>query len=314
MRVLITGGAGFIGSTLVRACLEEGDEVRVLDDFSTGRLENLAEVQEAIDIVQGSVVDFEMVQRSVNGCELVYHLGALPSAFQSVDEPVRTHAVNLSGTVHVLEASRREGVRRVVYASSCAIYGDSNALPLGEDLPPLPGSPYALQKLAGELYCRQFTCLYGLQTVALRYFNVFGPRQDPRSLYAAVVPRFLSAVVRGVPPCIHGDGLQSRDFVHVDDAGAATRAAALAPPECVGQTINVARGERVSVLELLKEVARAAGRDALEPVFEPTRLGDVRHSQADISEAERLLGWRPRTTLAEGLRSTLQSLDLESSG
>ncbi len=311
MRVLITGGAGFIGSRLVRACLEQGDDVRVLDDFSTGRMENLADLQDASEVVKGSLVDFETVQRSVSGREIVYHLGALPSAIQSVDEPVRTHAVNASGTVHVLEAARLGGVRRVVFASSCAIYGNCSTLPLSEELPPLPDSPYALQKLSGELYCQQFGRLHGLETVALRYFNVFGPRQDPRSLYAAVVPRFLTAVVRGNPPHIHGDGRQSRDFVHVDDAVAATRAAALAPPECAGETINVARGDRVTVLELLERVARAAGRDALAPVFEPARSGDVRHSQADISKAERLLGWRPRITLAEGLTSTLRGFDPE---
>lgn len=311
MRVLITGGAGFIGSRLVRACLEQGDDVRVLDDFSTGRAKNLLGLQAAHDLVKGSLVDFETVQRSVRGCEVVYHLGALPSAVQSVDEPARTHAVNASGTVHVLEAARQEGVRRVVFASSCAIYGSSTALPLKEELAPLPESPYALQKLSGELYCQQFGRLYGLQTVALRYFNVFGPRQDPRSLYAAVAPRFLTAVVRGVAPCIHGDGQQSRDFVHVDDVVAATRVAALVTSECAGQTLNVARGERVTVLELLEYVARAVGRDALAPVFEPARAGDVRHSQADISKAERLLGWRPRVTLVEGLASALSDFEPE---
>lgn len=311
MRVLITGGAGFIGSRLVRACLEQGDDVRVLDDFSTGRAENLLGLQAAHDLVKGSLVDFETVQRSVSACEVVYHLGALPSAVQSVDEPARTHAVNASGTVHVLEAARQAGVRRVVFASSCAIYGSSTALPLKEELAPLPESPYALQKLSGELYCQQFGRLYGLQTVALRYFNVFGPRQDPRSHYAAVVPRFLTAVVRGVAPHIHGDGQQSRDFVHVDDVVAATRAAALEASECAGQTLNVARGERVTVLELLGYAARAAGREALAPVFEPARAGDVRHSQADISKAERLLGWRPRVTLAKGLASALSDFDPE---
>ena len=311
MRILITGGAGFIGSRLVRACLEKGDDVCVLDDFSTGRAENLAGLRDACEVVKGSLVDFETVQRSMSGRELVYHLGALPSAIQSVEEPARTHAVNASGTVHVLEAARREGVRRVVFASSCAIYGSSEALPLTEDLPPLPESPYALQKLSGELYCQQFGRLYGLQTVALRYFNVFGPRQDPRSAYAAVVPRFLTAVLRGIAPRVHGDGQQTRDFVHVDDAVAATRAAALASPECAGQTINVARGDRVSVLELLDEAARAVGREALAPVFEPPRAGDVRHSQADIGKAKRLLGWCPRVTLAEGLTGALSDLDVE---
>jgi len=303
MRVLISGGAGFIGSSLVRACLEAGDQVRVLDDFSTGRPENLAQLQDAVDLVKGSVVDFEVVQRSVRGCEIVYHLAALPSAVQSVDEPVRTHGVNASGTVHVLEASRREGVRRVVYASSCAIYGNSDALPLKEELPPSPESPYALQKLAGELYCQQFTRLHGLETVALRYFNVFGPRQDPASSYAAVIPRLLTALMRGVPPRIHGDGQQSRDFVHVDDVVAATRAAALAPKTCAGHVINVARGERATILDLLDQLARAVEREALEPAYEAARPGDVRHSQAEIRKAERLLGWRPRVTLAEGLRS-----------
>lgn len=308
MRVLITGGAGFIGSQLVRACLDEGDEVRVLDDFSTGRPENLAEVQNTIELVKGTLVDFQTVQRAVSSCDVVYHLGALPSVAQSIQEPVRTHAVNVSGTVNVLEAARREGAQRVVYASSCAIYGDSESLPLREELAPLPRSPYALHKLIGELYCQHFAQVYGLEAVALRYFNVFGPRQDPSSLYAAVVPRFVNAIVRGEAPRIYGDGHQSRDFVFVNDVVAATRAAASGSAEVVGEIFNVAGGAGVSVLELLDRVRQTAGRGPIEAVFEPARSGDIRHSHADIGKAERTLGWRPRRSLAEGLRATLAAI------
>ena len=306
MRILVTGGAGFIGSNLVRALLEAGDSVRVLDDLATGRRENLSEVLADIEFIEGSVVDFERVRRAVEGCEVVYHEAALGSVPRSVEDPLGTHRVNATGTLQVLEASRGAGVRRVVYAASSSAYGDTEVLPKVEDMQPNPLSPYALQKFIGERYCALFTNLYGLETVSLRYFNVFGPRQDPRSAYAAVVPLFVSAAAKGEHPRIFGDGRQSRDFTFVSDVVAATRAAAAGPPESSGGVFNVAQGGRATLLELWAEVCAAVGRERLEPIFEPPRAGDVRHSQADISRAAEILGWRPRVTLREGLAETVR--------
>ena len=228
MRVLVTGGAGFIGSHLVRACLEAGDDVRVFDDFSTGKSENLRDVAREIEVVEASVVDRSALERAARGCEVVYHHAAIASVPRSVDDPVGTHAVNATGTLHALEAARCAGARRVVYASSSAVYGDDERLPKHEDMPARPRSPYALQKQSGESYCEQYARLYGLECVPLRYFNVFGPRQDPKSMYAGVIPLFVTALCAGARPRIFGDGLQSRDFVYVADVVAANRAAALA--------------------------------------------------------------------------------------
>ena len=304
MRVLVTGGAGFIGSNLVRACVEAGNRVRVFDDLSSGREENLDEVRDRIEFVRGSVVDFDAVLAAVKGCEVVYHQAALPSVPRSIEAPLESHASNATGTLHVLEAAKRSGVRRVVYAASSSAYGDTEVLPKVETMPPQPLSPYALQKYVGEVYCRQYTELFGLETVALRYFNIFGPRQDPGSPYAAVIPLFIAAVARGEPPRIFGDGLQSRDFTYVADAVAANRAAASGPPESAGEVFNVACGGRVTLLELLEGICKALDRPTIEPLFEAPRAGDVRHSQADIGKAERLLGWRPRTSLDHGLGAT----------
>ncbi len=306
--MLVTGGAGFVGSNLVRACLAEGESVRVLDDFSTGRRENLAGVSGPLEVVDGTLTDFEATQRAVSGCEVVYHQAALPSVPRSVEDPLGTHAANATGTLHLLEAARRAGVRRVVYAASSSAYGDTETLPKREEMPPRPLSPYALQKLVGEIYCRQYAQLYRLQTVSLRYFNVFGPRQNPDSPYAAVIPRFIRAAQRGEPPRIFGDGLQSRDFTFVADVVAANRAAARAPAAGAGEVVNVARGGRVTLLELWSAVCAVVGREPLPPRFEPARPGDVRHSEADVSRARDLLGWQARTDLAEGLRETARFL------
>lgn len=306
MRVLVTGGAGFIGSNLVRACLAAGDEVRVFDDLSTGRSENLADVEPDIDFIKGSIVELNELRRAVRDREVIYHQAALPSVPRSVADPLTSHAVNATGTLNLLQAARDAGVRRVIYASSSSAYGETEILPKEEAMAPDPVSPYALQKVVGEFYCRQFSNLYGLETVTLRYFNVFGPRQDPGSAYAAVIPNFASAVLSGRQPCIYGDGLQSRDFTYVSDVVAANRAAAVGSPESAGEIVNIARGDRTSLLELLAATCSAAGRTTVEPIFEPARVGDVRHSQADIRKAERLLGWSPRVTLEEGLKQTIQ--------
>jgi len=308
LKVLITGGAGFIGSNLARACLEAGEEVRIFDDFATGRHENLDEIRRDVELIEGSVVEQDALGRAVHGCEVIYHQAALPSVPRSVEEPLLTHAVNATGTLNVLQAARERDVRRVVYAASSSAYGDTEVLPKVETMAPNPLSPYALQKHVGEVYCRQFTHLYGLETVALRYFNVFGPRQDPNSAYAAVIPNFISAISKGEPPRVHGDGLQSRDFTFVRDVVSANLAAAAGPPESAGEVFNVACGHRITLLELIEMIARVLGVEAAEPRFGPPRPGDVRHSQADIRKAERLLGWRPRHAMIEGLRETVNHL------
>ncbi len=305
-RVLVTGGAGFIGSHLVRGCLEAGEVVRVLDDLSTGRRENLAAVLSDVELIEGSILGSDALARAVQGCDVVYHLAAMGSVPRSVEDPLASHAVNATGTLEVLEASRRAGVRRLVYAASSSAYGDTAVLPKHEGMPPNPQSPYALQKWLGEAYCEQYTRLFGLETVSLRYFNVFGPRQDPESRYAAVVPLFIAAALGGKPAVIYGDGLQSRDFTCVADVVDANRSAAAAPSEAVGSVYNVARGGRVSLLELWDEVCRVIGCDRLEPVFEPPRPGDVRHSQADVALAADRLGWRPRRDFATGLAETVR--------
>ena len=305
MRVLVTGGAGFIGSHLVRACLAAGEDVRVFDDFSTGKSENLAEIARDVEVVEGSIVDAALLEGAARGCEIVYHQAAIVSVPRSVEDPVGTHAVNATGTLHALEAARRAGARRFVLASSSAVYGDDARLPKREDMSTEPRSPYALQKLTGELYCEQYARLFGLEAVALRYFNVFGPRQDPKSMYAGVIPIFVAALRAGARPRIFGDGLQSRDFVYVSDVVAANRAAAQAKTRIAGEVINVGRGERTSLLELLALVATALGRSTPEPIFEPARPGDVRHSQADVSRATDLLDFRARMPLDAALRETV---------
>lgn len=304
MKVLVTGGAGFIGSHLVRACLEAGESVRVLDDFSTGHRENLRDLRGEVEVVEGGVEDLATVRRAVEGCELIYHEAAVVSVPLSVEDPLRAHAVNALGSLHVLLAARDAGVRRVVLAGTCAAYGDDPALPKTEEMLPRPLSPYAIQKLAAEHYCQRFTALYGLETAVLRYFNVFGPRQDASSSYAGVIPLFVSALVRGKPPVIYGDGLQTRDFVHVRDVVAANRAAAEAPA-AKGLAMNVGRGEAVTVRELFTAIAREMGVSGIEPIFAPERPGDIRHSRADASLARRVLGWTAKVSLAEGLRDTV---------
>jgi UDP-glucose 4-epimerase len=309
---LVTGGAGFIGSHLVDALLAGGWRVRVLDDFSSGRDENLREALGKIELVRGDLCDGEVIARAARGVELVFHQGAVPSVPRSVAEPLRTHEVNATGTLRVLEAARRAGVRRVVYAASSSAYGDTPELPKVETMPANPRSPYALQKWAGETYCRLYHELYGLETVALRYFNVFGPRQNPESEYAAVVPRFVTACLRGARPVVYGDGGQTRDFTYVADAVGANLLAADAP-RAAGAVVNVAGGRRVSLLELLAEIGELCGR-LPEPRHEPARAGDVRDSLADLARARALLGFEPMVSLREGLARTVESFRKGSEG
>jgi UDP-glucose 4-epimerase len=305
-RALVTGGAGFIGGHLVDRLVETGFEVAVLDDFSSGRKENLAGPARAARVFEADVSDAEALAAAVDGADLVFHLAARPSVVESVADPLGSHRVNLTGTVAVLEAARRAGVARVVFASSCAVYGDAAPVPAGEDAPLHPASPYALQKAAGEAYCRLYRELHGLESVALRFFNVYGPRQDPRSEYAAVVPRFVAAALAGEPARIFGDGEQTRDFVYVGDVVEALLAAAHVPA-AAGAVLNVGSGRRTSVNELCAAVAAAAGT-APAARCEPPRGGELRHSGARVEAAAERLGWRAAVTLERGLRLTVETV------
>ncbi len=305
-RVLVTGGAGFIGSHLVRALLERGDEVRVLDNFSTGNRANLQGLERDVEVIEGELRSYERVHHAVRGCELVFHQGALPSVPRSLQDPLTTTAVNVEGTLNVLLAARDEGVRRVVFASSSSVYGNQDSFPLSEQARPDPISPYGVSKLAAERFCVSFSRVYPLETVVLRYFNVFGPRQDPRSEYAAVVPRFISEAAAGRPLPIYGDGEQRRDFTYVANVVEANLLAADAA-DGNGAVVNVATGRAVSVNDLADAVCRILGRTA-ERRYLPPRPGDVRSSWADVSAARALLGWEPRVGLEEGLLLTAESL------
>jgi len=300
---LVTGGAGFIGSHIVDALLERGERVRVLDNFSTGRAENLTRSGPRIELVEGDLRDDGIVREAMRGVEVVYHQGALASVPRSVAQPIPTHEVCVNGTLNVLEAARAMGVRRVVYAASSSAYGANPSLPKRETDLTLPMSPYAVAKLAAEHYCAAYTEVYGLETVRLRYFNVFGPRQRPDSAYAAVIPLFFDAMLQGRSPTLHGDGQQSRDFTFVGDVVQANLLAGNVAGVS-GKVYNVACNRRTSLLELVETINRLLGTD-LSPEFRGNRPGDVRHSQADISRAEHELGYRPHTTIEEGLRHCL---------
>ncbi len=302
--MLVTGGAGFIGSHIVERLLGEGHSVRVLDNFSTGRRENLAAFEGGVDLVEGDIRDLGTVGRAADGVDVIFHEAALASVPRSVDDPATSNQVNVLGTLNVLLAGRDAGVRRVIYASSSSIYGESPELPKREDMPPAPESPYAVSKLAGEYYCRVFTGLYGLDCVALRYFNVFGPRQDPESQYAAVVPIFLAAMLSGRRPVIYGDGEQSRDFTYVENVVDANMLAAFAEG-CSGEVMNAACGSTVTVNELFQKLSALVGA-SVKPVYDKPRPGDVRHSFSDISKARRLLGFEPAVGFDEGLVRTVE--------
>lgn len=300
---LVTGGAGFIGSHIVEALVGQGERVRVLDNFSTGKRENLAPFLDRIELVEGDLAELDTVRRAMRGVEYVLHQGALPSVPKSVEDPLATNRANVTGTLNVLVAARDESVRRVVYAASSSAYGDSPSLPKEESMKAEPLSPYAIQKYTGELYCKTFYALYGLETVSIRYFNVFGPRQDPNSQYAAVIPRFVTALRDGRPPVIYGDGEQSRDFTYVENVVRANLLA-LRAPEAAGEMMNFACGTRYTLNELCRTLQRIL-KTNIEPVYEPPRPGDVRHSQADIRKSQRLLGYTAHVPFEEGLRRTV---------
>lgn len=304
-RYLVTGGAGFIGSNLVEALLARGASVRVLDDFSTGKRENLASLEGDLEVVEGDVRDYRAVRRAVEGVEAIFHEAALPSVARSIDDPVGSNDVNVRGTLQVILAARAAGVRRVVYASSSSVYGDAPNLPKAETMAPSPLSPYAVQKLAGELYARIALGLFGVEVLSLRYFNVFGPRQDPEGEYAAVIPRFALAALSGKSPTIFGDGRQSRDFTYVANVVEANLRALEAPREAVGEVFNVGSGERHTLLDLVRALGKIAGRPEFAARHGPARAGDVRHSQASIEKARAILGYEPRVSFEEGLERTL---------
>lgn len=299
MHYLVTGGAGFIGSNIVEALVRRKEQVRVLDNFATGRRENVAPWIKQIELLEGDVRDPETLRRAMAGVDYVLHQAALPSVPRSIADPMETHACNATGTLNVLLAARQAGIKRLVYASSSSVYGDSPTLPKREDTPTDPLSPYAVSKLAGEHYCRAFYQVYGLETVCLRYFNVFGPRQDPTSQYAAVVPKFVAAMLDGRAPTIYGDGTQSRDFTYVANVVQANLLACRA--EGVGgEVFNVACGERSTVLELVAQLERALGKEA-RPEFAPPRPGEIRHSLADVAKAGERLGYAPAVGFGEGI-------------
>jgi UDP-glucose 4-epimerase len=302
VKTLVTGGGGFIGSNLVRALLERGDEVRVLDNFATGSRANLAGLEGDVDLVEGDLRSYERVHAAVRGVEVVFHQGALPSVPRSVQDPLTTTAVNVEGTLNVLLAARDEGVRRIVNASSSSVYGNTGELPRVETQAPDPISPYAVAKLAAERFCTSFSRVYGMEIVSLRYFNVFGPRQDPTSQYAAVVPRFIAAIAGGEPVTIHGDGEQSRDFTFVDNVVGANLLAAGAD-KATGEILNVATGRSITVNALADAIGALVGKP-VEKRFEPAREADVHASWADLGEAGRVLGYEPIVPFDEGLART----------
>jgi UDP-glucose 4-epimerase len=304
MDYLVTGGAGFIGSNIAEHLVGRGRSVRVFDNFSTGKRDNVRSFADKAEIVEGDLRDPRSIRQAVKSARFVLHLGAMPSVTRSVDDPATTHEANVTGTLNLLLAAREAGVQRVVFTSSSSVYGDTPTLPKHEAMTPSPLSPYAVHKITGEYYCRIFWQLYGLETLSLRYFNVFGPRQDPQSQYAAVIPRFISAILKDQSPTIFGDGKQTRDFSHVENIIDANVLACQAPKEALGESFNIACGGRVSLLDLVDTVNKILGKN-VKPKLDPPRPGDILHSQAAISKAEKLLGWKPRINFADGIAKTI---------
>ena len=300
----MTGGAGFIGSHIALSLANSGARVRILDDLSTGHLENIEEIGGEVDFVQGSVADVVVLDKVLEDVELVFHEAAIPSVPRSIENPRQSHIASVDGTFSLLLAARDRKVRRLVYAASSSAYGDQPTLPKREEMLPDPLSPYAVAKLVGEYYCQVFTRVYGLETVALRYFNVFGPRQDPGSQYSGVVSRFISMLLKNERPVIYGDGEQSRDFTYIDNVIEANLKAATAK-DLSGTVFNVANGESVTLNQLLAELKELTGRSEVTAEYRDSRIGDVRHSLADTTRARQFLGYEPRVGLREGLEKTI---------
>jgi UDP-glucose 4-epimerase len=304
---LVTGGAGFIGSSLAERLLASGERVRVLDDFSSGRRSNVESLRGSVEVVEGTIVDAATVSRCMQGVEVVFHEAAIPSVARSVEDPARSMLANVQGTTVVLDCARRAGVKRLVFAASSSAYGDTAVLPKVETMEPRPLSPYAVSKATGEQLLRVFASLYPIETVSLRYFNVFGPRQDPKSHYAAVIPKFATAALRREPATIFGDGEQTRDFCFIDNVVSANLLAASTPKKLSGEVVNIACGDRTSLNELWRMVCKLTGYSGT-PKHEPTRAGDVRDSLADIRAAHALFGYEPKVRLEAGLSQTIDAL------
>ena len=301
---VVTGGAGFIGSHIANALTRNGLRVRIIDDLSTGHRENLDEITGDVEFTEGSVADEQLLKKVLDGAELVFHEAAIPSVPRSVEHPRQSHVASVDGTFSLLLAARDRNVRRVIYAASSSAYGDQPTLPKKEDMLPDPLSPYAVAKLVGEYYCQVFARVYGLETISLRYFNVFGPRQDPGSQYSGVVSRFISVLLNNQQPVIYGDGEQSRDFTFIDNVIDANLKAA-SVSRGFGSVVNVATGNRITLNQLLEEVKGIVGKPEVKAEYQPARVGDVRHSLADISRAHELLGYQPIVGLKEGLQRTI---------
>jgi nucleoside-diphosphate-sugar epimerase len=304
---LVTGGAGFVGSSIAEALLSAGDSVRILDDFSSGRRENLRSLPGRHELIEGSIVDPQTVARAMRGVEVVFHEAAIPSVLRSVEDPQATMLAGVQGTTVVLDVARHAGVRRVVFAASSSAYGDTPTMPKVETMTPQPLSPYAASKLTCEQLLRVFSQLYGLETVSLRYFNIFGPRQDPKSEYAAVIPRFVTAALRKERPVVFGDGEQTRDFCFIENAVRANLLAATSPRKLAGEVVNIACGERTSLNQLLGYIGEIA-KVRVEAEYHPARAGDIRDSLADVTAARELLGYQPLVDVREGLRRTIEAL------
>jgi UDP-glucose 4-epimerase len=304
MKYLVTGGAGFIGSHIVTALVERGDRVRVFDNLSTGKAENLAHLKGRVELVKGNLLEPQEVDQAVAGVDVVFHQAAMASVPRSLAEPAASHAACATGTLHVLDAARRSGVKRVVYAGSSSAYGNQPFISKRESDLPSPLSPYAAAKLAGEAYCQAFASSFGLETVVIRYFNVFGPRQDPNGEYSAVIPKFVVSMLAGKRPTVFGDGGQSRDFTYVENVVRGNLAAAAAP-QASGRIFNVACGRQYSLLELIESINRVLGT-RIEPIFAEARAGDVRDSLADVTAAREVLGYEPAIDFDEGLRRSIE--------
>ncbi|MCP2619947.1 SDR family oxidoreductase [Candidatus Aminicenantes bacterium AC-334-K16] len=304
MRCLVTGGAGFIGSHLVEGLLKRGHFVRVVDNFLTGKRENLEDIQDKIDFIEGDIRDFSLCREIIKGIDWVFHQAALPSVPRSVEEPRLSNEINVTGTLNLLTAAHESGVKKFIFASSSSVYGDNPNLPKKEDVLGQPLSPYAVSKRVGELYCQVFYQLYGLSTICLRYFNIFGPRQDPHSQYAAVIPNFINRMLEGKQPVIFGDGHQSRDFTFVANVVEANIRAAEAGGEG-SRIFNIACGQRITILELVTKINEILGKK-IQPIFDPPRPGDIEHSYADINLARKYLGYQPVVKFETGLRRTIE--------
>ena len=302
-KYLVTGGAGFIGSNIVEGLLKNRESVRIIDNLSTGNIHNLDNFRSETEFIEGDIRDLSTIQKAMNGIEFVFHQAALPSVPRSIENPVASNDSNISGTLNVLLAARDNKVKRVIYAGSSAAYGDTPTLPKQEDMTPHPLSPYALTKLTGEYYCKIFSSVYGLETLTIRYFNVFGPRQNPKSQYAAVIPKFIESLLKDQPPTIYGDGEQSRDFTFIENVVSANILASKAQ-KTSGEIINVATSTRTTINQLFYTLKDLTGKD-IKPIYGEAQKGDVKHSLADITRAREILGYEPVVKLKEGLKRTV---------